>query len=163
MLIVSTFFDYGNKLAINQHKGGCVGFSEETKFQQSILNFDLYKDSEIGCCNDFAYMTASFLNYLEIDNEYVIMPGHIANLVYIKNQEYYVDSNTNLIIKNFRHIDKGKIFYIYPHPNVSELSERFTVLNFQNKLIEDFSAHTHFILNFLRVWSYEQMDTHYLN
>lgn len=167
MLIVSAFFDYGNKpntLYDLDDTGGCVGFSEETDFQPIDRNFDLYKRSEVGCCNDFAYLTASFLNYLSIKNDLVLMPGHIANVVYVDDKEIYIDANTNLMIENYRNKKKeGKTFYIYPHPNVSKQSKRYSMLNFQNQLIENFSLNAHFLINYLQLESSKEVDLDFLH
>ena len=162
MLIVSAFFDYGNQLKENQNKGGCVGNSEETNFIVTSKNFTLYSSSDIGCCNDFAYMLASFLNNLQIDNQLVTIPGHIANVINLENSTLFIDANTNLIVENFLQ-EQEKKFYVYPHPNVSKQIRRFGMLNFQNQLIENFTNHEHFIYNFITFYPSDGVNTRYLH
>ena len=162
MLVVSTFFKFGNKSLKNNSLTGCVGMSEETDLKAIAVNFKLYRDSQIGCCNDFAYMTASFLNYLNIKNELIWLPGHIANLITINKTNYYIDSSTNIIVKNFNN-ERGKLFNIFPHPSVSLSSERYKVLCFQNHLIENFSRHSDFIFNKLKLTSTKDIDINYFH
>ena len=162
MLIVSAFFDYGNELEENQNEAGCVGNSEETNLNIVSKNFLLYRSSDIGCCNDFAYMLASFLNHLKIDNQLITIPGHKANMIYLDDSTLYIDANTNLIVDNFLK-QQDKIFFIYPHPNVSQQSHRFSMLNFQNNLIENLSYHEHFIYNYIKLNPSDTIDQQFLN
>lgn len=162
MLIVSAFFDYGNESEKNHFKSGCVGNSEETNFQILTKNFSLYRSSDIGCCNDFAYLLASFLNHLSITNHLITFPGHVANIINIDKKSFYIDANTNLIVGNF--LNRGdKHFFIYPHSNVSKYSRRFTILNFQNNLIENISSHKHFIYNFLSILPSDRVNKDYFH
>lgn len=138
MLIVSAFFDYGNSDLRNKRRPGCVLVNERTDFKTVDASFAVYRDAQIGCCTDFALMLASFLSWLDMENMFVSMPGHIANKVRINGEWLYVDANTNTIINGLfaprtrtSHI---RITY-FPHPNNSSKIGRYDIYNFQNWLI----------------------------
>lgn len=158
LFVVSSLLDLGNSIERRNVGAGCVGNSEETpKFE--ALNFALVREATIGCCDDFAYLTASFLNYLDIENEYVLMPGHIANRARIDGVWVFVDSMNALIVEGL-FVKRGapKRFHIYPHSNVDLISRRFDVLNNQRQEISYFAEEVHFIMNFMKFRSSKNVD-----
>lgn len=165
MLLVSNLFYYGNSpLGKDEQKVGCVGRSSETGNAYIKPNWTLYQDSQIGCCNDFAYFLASFLNYLNIKNEFVYMPGHIANRFIDDQGEWvYLDSNTTIMVKGlFRGEGSDRLrFSIYPHPNVDpSLREhaRYSMYNFQRGLVSNMSARVHYVMNYLSTQNSRDVD-----
>lgn len=162
-LSVSGIFDLGNSDPANRNKPGCVGMSEETNFTSSKSNFSLIRKSSIGCCDDFAHLTASFLNYLGIENEFVTMPGHIANRAKIDGKWVFADSMTTIIVTGlFDRKSDPKGFYIYPNPNVDLGSRRYETLNLQIQEISYFSDDVHFIRNYMAFPSSAKVDARYL-
>jgi hypothetical protein len=158
LFVVSSLLDLGNSRERRKVGAGCIGNSEETpKFE--VLNFALVREATIGCCDDFAYLTASFLNYLGIENEYVLMPGHIANRARVGGVWIFVDSMNALIVEGL-FIRRGapKRFHIYPHSNVDLTSRRFDVLNSQRQEISYFADEVHFIMNFMKFRSSGNVD-----
>ncbi|WP_428296098.1 hypothetical protein [Hyphomicrobium sp.] len=142
MLIVSAFYDYGNADLRNKRRPGCALVNEQTDFKPVDASFAAYRDAQIGCCTDFALMLASFLSWLDVENMFVTMPGHIANKVRIDGEWLYVDANTNTVIDGLfaprastSHI---RITY-FPHPNNSSKIGRYDIYNFQNWLIRTVS------------------------
>lgn len=133
MLIVSSFYDYGNAQLKNKRKGGCAILNEQTDFKPLTPTFKAYRDAQIGCCSDFSAMLASFLTWLRIENMFVTMPGHIANKVFFDGEWHFVDANTNTIIQGV--FEEGgprpdlRIAY-FPHPNNLPEIGRYDIYNY---------------------------------
>tara|TARA_Y100000589_G_C27121131_1_gene616523 strand:+ start:284 stop:1276 length:993 start_codon:yes stop_codon:yes gene_type:complete len=166
MLIVSNLFYFGNSpLGEDAQRGGCVGKSSETGNILVEKDWALYQSSRIGCCNDFAYFLASFLNHLKIKNEFVYFPGHIANRFVDDQGEWtYLDSNSNIMVKGLFPIENSDLlhFNIYPHPNVDSnlgVNARYSIYNFQRGLVSKMSAKVHYIFNFLSTEDSKEVDT----
>lgn len=163
IFITSSLFESGNLNPGNNDKRGCVGHSEETNFERIKVDFALYRKSSVGCCDDFARFTASFLNYLKLTNEFVEMPGHVANRVRIDGKWVFADANTALIVKGL--FDKpggAKIFYIYPHSDVDLVSNKADVLSFQREELSYFTDNVHFIMNYMSFRSSADVNDRYL-
>lgn len=138
MLIVSAFYDYGNAGLGNKRRPGCVLINEQTDFQPVVPSFAAYRDAQIGCCTDFSLMLASFLTWLDVENMFVSMPGHIANKVRFNGEWHYLDANTNTVVDGLfvPRTDTSHMRVTYfPHPNNSSKIARYDVYNFQNWLI----------------------------
>lgn len=157
-LIVSSLLDFGNPREYTGSGPGCVGNSQETpEFRAS--SFALVRQATIGCCDDFARLTASFLNYLDIENEYVLIPGHIANRARIDGKWVFADSMNTLIVEGlFDSRGTAKRFHLYPHSNVDLSSNRYDVLNFQRQEISFFSDDVHFVMNYMSFRSSANVD-----
>ena len=163
VFIVSAMFDMGNAKGQDVERAGCIGNSEETNFESGSSNFSLIRKSSIGCCDDFAHLTASFLNYLGLENQFVAMPGHIVNRVRIGGKWILADANSALIIVGFdENRGDAKTFFIYPIPDVDLVSRRFIALNLQRQEISYFSSDVHFIKNFMTFPSSASVDADYL-
>ena len=99
MNLVSGFWDFGNKY--NPDKVGCVGSNEDNKWQRipaEKITIQTYLQSNIGCCNDYAYFLKYLLDKENIKSRLVIHPGHIFNEVWLNGSWRVLDANTGLYI-----------------------------------------------------------------
>jgi hypothetical protein len=129
MNLVSAMWGYGN--INNPDIPACVLINENTNFKEldtNTISIKTYINSDIGCCNDFAYILKIILDREEIKNNIVAIPGHFFNEVTINNKTYTLDANVNILFhssyediqyKNYYKEDSVKVS-IFPHPNLEQ-------------------------------------------
>lgn len=97
MNVTSRLWGFGN--IKNTNIAGCV-FDNETHFPMRSSSpskrYVTYLKSDIGCCNDYAYMLRFFLNKAKLKNRLVRIPSHVFNEVFIDGKWMAFDASANL-------------------------------------------------------------------
>lgn len=161
MLLVSAFFDYGNADPEHKRLRGCISNSEESNFREVQVTYERFRAARIGCCTDYAYALSSFLTFLGYQNEYVLMPGHIANRVLIEGSWYFLDSTTNIFVKGM--FDKKRIdleIEYFPNHNISTVHERYVVYGLQAYLIKMFHERTRYFWRSIHTQAAKGMESY---
>ncbi|MFA6303064.1 MAG: hypothetical protein WC627_08030 [Legionella sp.] len=126
MNLVSNMWAYGNK--IDTLTAGCVQSNEDTKHipisAVKMKDIQTFIKTNIGCCNDSAYLMRLLLTRAKIKNRLVLVPGHVFNEAFINNKWMAFDATTNLwwhsSWKQIQAADITKPFTvsIFPHSNL---------------------------------------------
>jgi hypothetical protein len=98
MNLVSAMWGYGNQ--DEPDKPGCVLSNEDNQWRsipEEEITIRTYIESDIGCCEDFAYLLKYLLDREGIDNRLVSYYGHIFNEITVSDESYTLDANTNLV------------------------------------------------------------------
>lgn len=80
---------------------GCARQNERTSHfavAERDVTFALYRDSEIGCCDDYSHMLKLMLDGDHIPNRLVISGGHAFNEVTIGSRRYLLDAMNAMVV-----------------------------------------------------------------
>lgn len=115
MLIVATFYDYGNPIPNDAH-AGCVSINQNTAFESiGELTFRAQMDSDIGCCTDFAMLLSTFLDYLGLDSNILLSEAHQTTQVKVNDKWHFIDANSLIFIDNYFENEPKELFYFTPY------------------------------------------------
>jgi hypothetical protein len=85
----------------DRRRVGCVRQNESSNHQavpERQVTFALYRDAEIGCCDDFSHMLKLMLDADGIPNRLVMSAGHAFNEAAIGGQRYLLDPTNAMVV-----------------------------------------------------------------
>ena len=130
MLVVAAFYDFGNPPP-DDSKTGCVRDNVNTDSKSvSRREFQIYTQSDIGCCEDFGDLLVSFLHYLHFDVSAALLKSgaHLAARVDIDGKNYYIDSNSLILVENFWGQGERRLIYWTPYDGSrQEVLQKFLI------------------------------------
>ncbi|MEE1884718.1 hypothetical protein [Pedobacter flavus] len=123
-VLLSTFFAYGNPRPLEEEVGCLIENASLKEVETApLLNKDYFylKNSEIGCCTDYAYIMGRYLAHYQFKHRIVSISGHIFNEVEIDGNWFTIDANTGLLAsKRFPSSKTNFDLYFLPHFGMTE-------------------------------------------
>lgn len=86
---------------VERRKIGCVRQNEHTRHlvvAEQDVNFVLYRDAGIGCCDDFSHLLKLLLDGRHIPSRLVIPAGHAFNEATIGRQRHLLDATNAIVV-----------------------------------------------------------------